>query len=153
MNVGDLVDDFSLRDELGMERSLYRYLDQGPVVLFFYPLAMSKGCTVESCHFRDLFSDFRKVDAFPIGISADSVDRQHEFSTRHEFGFPLLSDPQGLVARKFGVWRNVPLLHLRRWTFIIGADRRLQRIIRSEVRMNAHADEALKFLRESLEDK
>ncbi len=147
MQIGDLVADFSLPDQFGDIQSLYRYLDLGPVVLFFYPAAMTKGCTMESCHFRDLKGEFEALGAQRIGISKDTVDRQREFSERYEFDYPLLSDASGAVAEQFGVSRSFGILPVKRWTFVIGADRRVIDVIKSEVRMDSHADRALDQLR------
>ena len=70
MQKGDLAPDFTLKDQQGNERTLSTMLLNGPVVLFFYPAAMTKGCTKESCHFRDLASEFaarKSPSAIPIG--------------------------------------------------------------------------------------
>jgi peroxiredoxin Q/BCP len=147
MKPGDLVDDFELLDDQGTPRTLSGLLASGPVVLFFYPAAMSPGCTAESCHFRDLAAEFAEVGAQRVGISPDAVDRQQEFSAKHTFGFPLLSDPDGTVARQFGVRRRFGPLATRRRTFVIDTDRRLLEEISSELRMSAHADRALEVLR------
>lgn len=56
--VGDTVEDFTLPDETGTPRQLSELLGEGPVVLFFYPAALSTGCTAEACHFRDLAAEF-----------------------------------------------------------------------------------------------
>lgn len=147
MNPGDVVDDFELPDETGAPRTLTGLLADGPVVLFFYPAAMTPGCTAEACHFRDLVAELAEVGAHPVGISADTVAKQKEFAARHSFGYPLLSDPSGEVRARFGVKRGIALMPTRRQTFVIGADRRVIEVIRSEVRMNAHADKALAALR------
>ena len=147
MNPGDLVPDFELPDDQGTPRTLSGFLASGPVVLYFYPAAMSPGCTVESCHFRDLAEEFAQAGAQRVGISPDAVDRQREFAARHDFGFPLLSDPDGEVARRFGVRRRFGPLATRRRTFVIDTDRRLLAEISSELRMNRHADRALEVLR------
>lgn len=146
---GDVVDDFALPDETGTIRSLTEFLANGPVVLFFYPAAMTRGCTAESCHFRDLAAEFTELGAQRVGISRDSVDRQRTFSELHGFDYPLLSDPDGVVADRFGVRRRLPLgpLSTRRMTFVIGTDRRILEVIHSEVSMNDHADRALGALR------
>ena len=107
MNVGDRVEDFELPDETGTKRSLKDLLADGPVVLFFYPAAMTYGCTKESCHFRDLKSEFDEVGARRVGISADTVDKQHQFSAKHSFDYPLLSDSDKTVATMFGVKRGL----------------------------------------------
>lgn len=146
MQTGDLVADFSLPDQSGQVQSLYQFLSMGPVVLFFYPAAMTKGCTMESCHFRDLKSEFAALEAQRVGISRDSVVRQREFSDRHGFDYPLLSDEEGVVADQFEVSRSFSMLPVKRWTFVIGQDRRLIDVIKSEVRMDSHADRALERL-------
>ena len=80
MDVGDVVEDFELPDETGTPRKLSDLLTNGPVVLFFYPAAMTTGCTRESCHFRDLSAEFAAVNGQRVGISRDPVDKQHQFS-------------------------------------------------------------------------
>ncbi|MEV7012804.1 peroxiredoxin [Streptosporangium sp. NPDC051022] len=147
--VGDVVEDFELLDETGTARRLSDLLAKGPVVLFFYPAAMTTGCTAESCHFRDLAAEFTEVGATPVGISRDAVARQRLFSETYELGFPLLSDPDGTVARKLGARRSFavgPFL-TRRMTFVIDVDRRLLEVVHSETSMLSHADRALEVLR------
>ena len=76
MEKGDLAGDFELQDETGTPRRLSEFLATGPVVLFFYPAAMTAGCTRESCHFRDLAVEFAAAGGQRIGISHDTVARQ-----------------------------------------------------------------------------
>ncbi|MDP9861233.1 MULTISPECIES: peroxiredoxin [Streptosporangium] len=147
--VGDVVEDFELLDQTGTPRRLTDLLADGPVVLFFYPAAMTSGCTAESCHFRDLADEFAAVGAVRVGISRDAVDRQRRFAETYELGFPLLSDPDGTVARRFGARRSIavgPFL-TRRMTFVVDVDHRLLEVIHSETGMQAHADRALEVLR------
>jgi peroxiredoxin Q/BCP len=145
---GDLVADFETVDQTGVQRKLSEYLNDGPVVLFFYPKAFTPGCTKESCHFRDLAGEFAEVGAQRIGVSADSVAKQKEFDTKHSLGFPLLSDPDKKIAQAFGVKRFGPLMN-KRSTFVIDTDRRILAALSSEMNMEVHADEALKVLREA----
>jgi thioredoxin-dependent peroxiredoxin len=147
MKVGDIAPDFELPDETGTPRTLGGFLETGPVVLFFYPAAMTKGCTVESCHFRDLAAEFAEVKAHRVGISPDDVTKQKEFSDKHSFDYPLLSDPDGTVATQFGVRRSFGPLLTRRHTIIIDTDRTVLDVIKSELRMAVHADRALEVLR------
>src|SRR6185369_9777988 len=107
---GDQVAEFELPDQTGTVRSLTGLLADGPVVLFFYPAAMTTGCTKESCHFRDLKSEFAAVGAQRVGISADTVDKQREFSEKHTFDYPLLSDPDRVVAESLGVKRMLRIV-------------------------------------------
>ena len=147
MQKNDLAADFTLLDQEGNPRTLSTLLVDGPVVLFFYPAALSPGCTKESCHFRDLKSEFDRLGAQPVGISMDSAERQAEFAQKNSFDYPLLADVDGEVARQFGVKRSLNFLKVKRASFVIGQDRRVREIITSEVSMNAHADRALAALR------
>ncbi|MFI5489607.1 peroxiredoxin [Micromonospora echinaurantiaca] len=148
LGVGDVVEDFALPDQTGTQRRLSELLVAGPVVLFFYPAAMTRGCTAESCHFRDLAAEFAALGAQRVGISRDPVAKQAEFARLHGFDYPLLSDPDGAVAERFGVRRRLPLgpLSTRRVTFVIGTDRRLIEVVHSELSMTGHADRALRAL-------
>ena len=147
MNKGDTAPDFELADDKGHQRRLSEFLAEGPVVLFFYPAAMTTGCTAESCHFRDLATEFGAVGAQRLGISPDSVAKQNQFSEVNSFDFPLLSDPDGAVATQFGVRRRFGPLLTKRQTFVIDTDRTVLEVIKSEVRMSVHADKALEALR------
>jgi thioredoxin-dependent peroxiredoxin len=149
MNAGEQVSDFELEDETGTPRRLSELLRSGPVVLFFYPIASSGGCTQEACHFRDLAADFAAVGAQPVGISGDDVGKQHAFANAHSLGYPLLSDTGNAVAKQLGAYRwFLPGgLHTRRMTFVIGRDRRIVETIASETRFDLHADRALEVLR------
>jgi peroxiredoxin Q/BCP len=151
MDVGDEVPDFELADQDGVPRRLSALLADGPVVLFFYPAAMTPGCTKEACHFRDLATEFAEAGVQRVGISRDDVATQKQFADKHAFDYPLLADTEGTVAEIFGVRRGKLGERLgapvKRWTFAIGTDRRVVAVIQSEVDMNKHADQALAALR------
>ncbi len=148
MDKGDVVPDFELPDETGTPRRLSDLLKNGPVVLFFYPAAMTYGCTKESCHFRDLKAEFEAVGAQRVGISADTVQKQKQFSEKHTFDYPLLSDTDSAVAEQLGAKRGVTILgKTKRATFVIDTDRTVLEVIRSELSFNSHADRALEVLR------
>ncbi|PZS15013.1 MAG: peroxiredoxin [Pseudonocardiales bacterium] len=150
MRTGDDVPDFELPDQDGAPRRLSSLLADGPVVLFFYPAAMTSGCTKEACHFRDLASEFAAAGVQRVGISRDPVAKQKEFADKHSFDYPLLSDASGDVAGIFGVKRGKVGERLgapvKRWTFAIGQDRKVVAAIHSEVNMDTHADQALAAL-------
>jgi thioredoxin-dependent peroxiredoxin len=148
MDQGDTAPDFTLPDDNGDDRTLSDFLAFGPVVLFFYPAAMTGGCTAESCHFRDLATEFGDVGAHRIGISPDAVSKQRAFSAANGFDYPLLSDVDGAVAKQFGVWRRFSPLHAKRRTFVIDTDREVLAVIKSELNFTVHADQALEVLRE-----
>jgi thioredoxin-dependent peroxiredoxin len=147
MRKGEVVPDFSLPDQTGTTRTLSGFLADGPVVLFFYPAAMTYGCTKESCHFRDLAAEFAAVGAQPVGISADSVDKQKQFDEKESLGMPLLSDPDHAVAAELGAKRGASFLPNKRMTFVIDTDRTLLDVLHSEISMGSHADKALALLK------
>jgi peroxiredoxin Q/BCP len=149
MKRGDQVPEFELPDQTGTVRSLTALLADGPIVLFFYPAAMTPGCTKEACHFRDLAGEFDAVGASRVGISTDGVDKQARFADSQQFDYPLLSDRDGAVAEMFGVKRGLlgKVLPVKRTTFVIDTDRTVLDVISSELNMNTHADKALATLR------
>ena len=101
MQTGDEVPDFELPDQDGAPRRLSALLADGPVVLFFYPAAMTAGCTKEACHFRDLAAEFAAAGVQRVGISRDSVAKQKEFSDK-----PLLRLPAARRRRRHGGRRS-----------------------------------------------
>jgi peroxiredoxin Q/BCP len=143
----DLAPDFSLLDQDRNEHTLSTLLLNGAVVLFFYPAALSPGCTKESCHFRDLNAEFAQLRVQLVGVSMDSPSRQAQFALKHGLNYPLLADEDGVVAQEYGVKRTLSFLKVKRATFVIDRDRRILEVITSEVSMNAHADRALAALR------
>ncbi|WIM90027.1 peroxiredoxin [Candidatus Mycobacterium wuenschmannii] len=174
MFAGDRAPDFTLYDHAGRPRILSALLSEGPVVLFFFPLASSPICTAQACHFRNLSDEFARVGAQRVGISTDSVDKQAHFAQQRSFDYPLLSDTDGVVSELFGVHRGrlarlrnsvveretsrrgrhtrrrgllARFLPVRRTTFVIDTDRTILKVVSSEVRAMAHADEALWLLK------
>ena len=144
---GSQAPDFELPDQDGKPIRLSELLADGPVVLFFYPVAMTGGCTKEACHFRDLATEFKEAGAQRLGISTDPVAKQKEFADHNGFDYPLVSDESGEVATSFGLKRkyNTPV---KRATFVIDRDRTVRAFITSEMNMDVHADRALAALQE-----
>ena len=146
LSVGSPAPDFTLPDQQGDERTLSRLLQDGPVVLFFYPVAMSGGCTKEACRFRDLADEFTAAGGQRVGISVDEVAKQEQFARQEAFDYPLLSDVEGDVATAYGVRRRF-ITPVKRATFVIDRDQRVAAVITSETNMTVHADRALEGLR------
>jgi peroxiredoxin Q/BCP len=146
---GDMAPDFDLPDQHGTPRQLSTLLAGGPVVLFFYPAAMTTGCTAEACNFRDLAAEYAEAGAQRVGISRDPVAKQKKFADLHNFDYPLLSDPENSAAEAYGIKRKLPLgpLSVKRMTFVIDTDRTVLEVIHSERDMNEHADRALEVLK------
>ena len=122
-------------------------------MLFFYPAAMTPGCTKEACHFRDLAAEFAAVGASGSASAPTASSKQAEFADQQKFDYPLLSDIDGTVATAFGVKRGLlgKLMPVKRTTFVIDTDRTVLAVIASEISMDTHADTALSVLRERME--
>ena len=119
----------------------------GKLVLYFYPKAMTGGCTLEGQDFRDLHAAFKRAKTTVLGISRDSCERQAKFRAKEKFPFELLSDEDEKVCRLFDVIREKSLygrkfMGIERSTFLFGADGRLAREWR-KVRVKGHAAEVL----------
>ncbi len=114
-----------------------------PVVLFFYPKAMTPGCTQEACDFRDQSAALDTRGAVVLGISRDAPERLAKFRDKEELNFPLLSDESGKVCEAYGVWKEKSLygrkfMGIERTTFVIGPDGRIQKIY-AKVKVKGHA--------------
>lgn len=98
---GDRAPAFTLVDQHGGKVKLTDHKGR-KVLVFFYPKALTSGCTTQACGLRDVLGDIG--DTAVLGISPDPPDKQAAFDDRHSLGFPLLSDPDHRVADKYGAW-------------------------------------------------
>lgn len=122
------------------------------VVLYFYPKDSTPGCTREAIDFRDLKGEFDALGAIVIGVSRDSVKSHKGFKKKQDLNFPLLSDPDAMLAQSYGVWKEKKqygrtFMGIERSTFLI--DR--QGVIRREwrkVKVDGHAREVLEAARQ-----
>jgi thioredoxin-dependent peroxiredoxin len=119
------------------------------VVLFFFPKAMTRGCTIESCGFRDKTADFAKLDTVVIGISTDKLDDQMKFTEKEKLNFPLFADPDKKATKAFGALSDRGFAS--RYTFVIDK-KGIVRKIYTKVSPNDHPEEVLKFVKENLTD-
>jgi peroxiredoxin Q/BCP len=98
---GDRAPAFHLADQTGTKVRLSSFKGR-KVLVFFYPKALTPGCTTQACGLRDVAADIG--DTVILGISPDEPKKLAQFDEKHELGFTLLSDPDHEVAEKFGVW-------------------------------------------------
>ncbi len=103
LSVGDTAPDFTLADENGKPVKLSSFRGQR-VVLYFYPKDFTPGCTTQACGFRDHYEEIQEKNAVVIGISPDSTQSHLKFRTQYNLPFVLLSDPDHVVADKYGAW-------------------------------------------------
>lgn len=129
---GDVAPDFRLKTQEGKEVSLSS-LRGKPVVLYFYPKAMTPGCSIEATEFRDAKPQFDSAGAVVLGCSADNVDLLEKFAAKYKLNFTLLSDPQFEAIEAYGARRmkqflGKSFLGIVRSTVLIGPDGRILKI-------------------------
>jgi thioredoxin-dependent peroxiredoxin len=128
LKIGDQAPDFTLPDETGSPVSLADYRGKR-VVLFFYPRDNTPGCTAQACGFRDEFGVIQDKNAIVLGVSGQGAKSHQSFKSRHSLPFPLLSDEDHEVSKKYGVWgdkRFLGMLITNRSHFVIGPDGKLE---------------------------
>jgi len=146
---GKKAPDFALPDERGATVRLSE-LKGKRVVVFFYPKAMTSGCTREACDFRDEVEAFRKKKVLVLGVSRDAPEAQRKFKEKHQLPFPLLSDADTKVQQAWGVWQEKTLYGKKamgtvRTTVIVDAAGRVERIF-SRVKVEGHVASVLEAL-------
>lgn len=103
LSLGDKVDAFSATDDNGKTWKSKKLIGKKNLVVYFYPAAMTGGCTKQACAYRDSKEDLSSEDAEVIGVSGDEVQNIELFKRAHNLNFTLLSDPDGEIASIFGV--------------------------------------------------
>lgn len=150
--IGNLAPAFSLPDQDGNKVSLKQFRDAKNVVLYFYPKAMTPGCTVQACGIRDSKKALAKLDTVVLGISPDPVDRLARFIDKQDLNFTLLSDEDHAVTEKYGCWglkkfMGREFMGVLRTTFIIGKDGRLKHVM-DKVKTKSHHDDVIALIGE-----
>jgi thioredoxin-dependent peroxiredoxin len=133
-DTGDTAPDFTLADQHGQPVSLSDFRGQS-VVLYFYPKALTPGCTTQACGVRDHRPDYERAGAAVLGVSPDPVEKVKEFDDKYGLGFRLLADADHSVAEAYGVWGEKSMygrkyLGVERTTFVIGPDGVIQEVFR-----------------------
>jgi len=151
---GDKAPDFTLPDQDGNDVRLYDLLEQGPVVLYFYPKAFTTVCTAEACAFRDAFEVFADAGAQVVGVSGDTVETQKSFHTKNRLSYPVLSDRGGDVSSAYGL-RNGKVMGIAvsdRVTFVIDRDGTIKHSSSALLQAQIHVDEAMETVKSLLAD-
>jgi peroxiredoxin Q/BCP len=100
---GDTAPDFTLPDQDGNDVSLHDYAGRD-VIVYFYPAAMTPGCTKEACDFRDNLNSLVSAGFQVLGISKDAPAKLAKFRDRDHLNFPLLSDTELAVHKSYGAY-------------------------------------------------
>jgi thioredoxin-dependent peroxiredoxin len=147
LRTGDTAPDLTLPDQEGRPVSLDSLLEKGPVALFFYPKDDSPGCTRQVCSFRDNYGALLKHGVSVAGVSRDPQADHVSFIGKHELPYPLLSDTDGEIHKKYGVLGLFGMLS-RRITFLIGREKKILLRHEDNFRMNSHVHAVLRALEE-----
>lgn len=136
---GDRAPDFTLPDQDGQPVTLGALLESGPLVLYFYPADFTPGCTREACAIRDMHDEIAAAGMRVVGVSPQDADSHARFRARHDLPFTLLADPDKTVIKAWGV--DGPLgIGVRRATFLVGADGRIQDAVLADIRIGRHEE-------------
>jgi peroxiredoxin Q/BCP len=139
LSPGDAAPDFTLPDQHGNPIRLGALLEHGPVVLYFYPADFTPGCTKEACDLRDIHREIAAAGLTVVGVSPQDTDSHRRFAEKHGLPFTLVADPDKEAIRAFGV--DGPLgLGVRRATFLIGPEGRIEDVVLADLRIGRHAE-------------
>jgi peroxiredoxin Q/BCP len=109
------------------------------LILYFYPADFTPGCTKEACTFRDLQSDLLRAKLRVVGVSPQDAESHRKFAAKHNLNFPLLADPDKKAVQAYDV--DGPLgFGVRRGTYLIGADGKIQDSVLADLRIGAHEE-------------
>jgi peroxiredoxin Q/BCP len=134
---GQKAPEFELADQDGRKHTLKALLKDGPLILYFYPADFTPGCTKEACSFRDLHQDLLKAKLRVVGVSPQDVDSHRRFADKHGLNFPLLADLDKKAVKAYEL--DGPLgFGVRRGTYLIGADGRIQDSVLADLRIGSH---------------
>ncbi|KJS08162.1 MAG: peroxiredoxin [Gammaproteobacteria bacterium BRH_c0] len=153
--VGNLAPAFTLLNQRGEKVSLKDFKGSKNVVLYFYPKAMTPGCTTQACGIRDSKADFAALDTVVLAVSPDPVKNLKKFEDKQELNFDLLADEDHAVADKYGVWGPKKFMGreydgIHRMTFIIGKDGRLRHLM-PKVNTKSHHEDVLAWIKANLQ--
>lgn len=149
--IGNLAPNFTLLSQDEKEISLKDFRGKY-VVLYFYPKAMTPGCTTQACGIRDYKKEFAKLNTVVLAVSPDDPSRLAKFLEKQELNFDLLSDPDHEVANAYGVWGKKKMMGreymgILRTTFIIDKAGKLK-FIMDKVNTKTHHEDVVKIVKD-----
>ncbi len=152
--IGGKAPAFILPNQNDDRIKLSAFVGEKNVVLYFYPKALTPGCTTQACGIRDTKKEFEGLDTVVFGISPDPVDKLVKFREKHDLNFDLLADEGHAVADKYGVWglkkfMGKEFMGILRTTFIIDKAGKLRFIV-DKVKTKSHHDDVVAIIREHL---
>jgi peroxiredoxin Q/BCP len=138
VSVGDKAPEIKAKTDDGSTWDMDNFVGKNYIVVYFYPGAMTSGCTKQACSYRDHKNELHTTGAVVVGISSDNPENLRLFRKAENLNFPLISDTNGELAKSYGVplgsggtikrtvegkdYDLVRDFSEKRWTFIIGKD-------------------------------
>ena len=152
--VGNVAPAFSLKNQRGETIKLTDFKGNKNVVLYFYPKAMTPGCTVQACGIRDTKDEFAQLDTVVLGISPDPYPRLARFAEKQQLNFDLLSDEDHAVTQAYGCWdmkkfMGREFMGVLRTSFVIDKQGKI-RLVMDKVKTKTHHDDILRWVKENL---
>ncbi len=139
LKAGSRAPEFILPDTDGVDTALSDLLQNGTLILYFYPADFTPGCTKEACSIRDIHNDIQSVGLQVVGISPQDGDSHKRFRDEHSLPFLLLSDTDKVAIKMYGV--DGPFgVGVRRATFLINQDRTIRDAMLADVRIGRHTE-------------
>ena len=137
IDVGQAAPDFTFADRHGETHRLSDWLREGSVIVYFYPADFTMVCTKQACMMRDRHEDLAGAGVRVIGVSPQGDESHARFQSEHRLPFPLVPDTDRRLAKAYGV--EGPLgLGVRRASFLIGQDGKVQSVVRADLRVGRH---------------
>ncbi len=151
--IGSMAPAFTLLDQNEKKVALKDFKGKN-IVIYFYPRAMTPGCTVQACGIRDYKKEFAKLKTVVLGVSPDSPSKLQKFVEKQDLNFTLLSDEDKKITQKYGCWglkkfMGKEFMGVLRTTFIIGKDGKIKHIM-DKVKTKTHHDDVIDFIKENL---
>jgi peroxiredoxin Q/BCP len=139
IEAGSKAPEFVLPNDRGGETTLSDLLQNGPLILYFYPADFTPGCTKEACSIRDIHNDIQSVGLQVAGVSPQDTDSHERFRDKYDLPFILLSDPDKVAIKMYDV--DGPFgVGVRRATFLINQDRTIQDAMMADVWIGRHQE-------------
>tara|TARA_R110002126_G_scaffold15185_26_gene62627 strand:- start:3322 stop:3792 length:471 start_codon:yes stop_codon:yes gene_type:complete len=153
LTAGQPAQDFTLPNQHNQAINLHQLLTANRVLVYFYPKAMTPGCTVQACALRDNQAELTKLGVTVVGISTDSPARLAKFTERDQLNFMLLADEDHQVAEQFGVWGSKKFMGkvydgLHRLSFLINQDGTIAHVF-DKFKTKDHHQVVIDFLQDS----
>ena len=152
--LGSIAPDFSLLNQFGEMVSLQDFHEKKNVLLYFYPKAMTPGCTVQACGLRDSKQHLSELQTEVIAVSPDKPEKLLKFQAKETLNFTLLSDQDHMIAEKYGAWglkkfMGKEYMGILRYTFIIDKNMRIVNIM-TKVKTKTHHEESIRWIENNL---